>query len=156
MLNLAKVLGLSLPPLASPEAFTQEMLLHSLTNLLNPSSRPSQPLTDILASLEIAISQLRDEDSEEEEPPKKETLRQNDRKEKGRKKNNEKKKAKKGRQSALEEIQSKAMADSMCERVELAENIKKIEMLKEFLERKMLLDLCQQSMLHLTSTQVYA
>jgi hypothetical protein len=44
----------------------------------------------------------------------------------------------------------------MCERMELVENIRKIEQLKEFLERKMLLDLCQQSILHLTSTQVYA
>jgi hypothetical protein len=48
------------------------------------------------------------------------------------------------------------MAESLCERVELVQNLKKIEQLQEFLERKVLLDLCQQSMLQLVSTRVYA
>lgn len=48
------------------------------------------------------------------------------------------------------------MAENLCERVELVQNLKKIEQLQEFLERKVLLDLCQQSMLHLVSSRVYA
>jgi hypothetical protein len=50
------------------------------------------------------------------------------------KKGNDKRKAKKaGKVNALSEIQSKAMADIQSERVELIQNLKKIEYLKEYL-----------------------
>lgn len=160
LLSLARVMGLEVPSPASGLQLTPEKLLESLTHLLAPaptSRRPSHPLTLLLVSLETAISQLRDEDSEDEDVPEGPPARQAERKERAKKKNNEKKKGKKaGKVKALQEIQSKALADSLCEQAELVQNLKKIEQLKELLERKVLLDLCQQSMLQLASLPVYA
>jgi hypothetical protein len=70
--GLAKIIGLELPP-ASPDLPTlQKMLQEALARLLPPSPTActhSQQLTHLLVNLEIAISQLRDEDSETDPEP---------------------------------------------------------------------------------------
>jgi hypothetical protein len=114
-------MGLDMPSPFPPLPLAQEGLLESLARLLAPvptACRPSQPLTHLLVNLEIAISQLRDEDSEPEDAPQALPARQPEKRERPKKKNNDKKKGKKaGKVNALEEIQSKAKADSLCERV---------------------------------------
>lgn len=65
---------------------------------------------------------------------------------KKKKENMRKKKSKNGKMSGLEEMKARNLAAMELEKEEINDNLKKIELLRGYLERRVLMELCQQTM----------
>lgn len=129
----------------------QEILVKILRDSLQLYPTINQALATLLLNLEVEIVRFTQEEPQEtlvqeEKEEERESPEVSKEKPKKKKENMRKKKSKNGKMSGLEEMKARNLAAMELEKEEINDNLKKIELLRGYLERRVLMELCQQTM----------